>query len=67
MARRVATDAAWLAPGGVLLFETSDRQAAAAVRAVRDASAGALEARVLTCGERDATVVVARARRARGE
>ncbi|OII70711.1 hypothetical protein BJP39_12340 [Streptomyces sp. CC77] len=68
VARRVAAEApAWLAPGGALLFETSDRQVAAAVRAVRDASAGALEARVLTCDERDATVVVARDRGARGK
>ncbi|MGW0118679.1 putative protein N(5)-glutamine methyltransferase [Streptomyces sp. NPDC003327] len=55
--RRVAAGAAaWLAPGGHLLFETSERQADAAVAAV---TAHGLAARVLTSEEWWATVVVA--------
>ncbi|WP_405781327.1 putative protein N(5)-glutamine methyltransferase [Streptomyces sp. NBC_00859] len=54
--RRVTASALdWLAPGGHLLFETSERQAAAAVRTVtRDG----LTARVADCAERYATVVI---------
>ncbi|MCQ0001439.1 putative protein N(5)-glutamine methyltransferase [Streptomyces sudanensis] len=56
--RRVAADAArWLAPGGSLLFETGAAQAPAAVR-IAEASGG-LAARVATCEDRRATVVVA--------
>ncbi|MEV7569944.1 putative protein N(5)-glutamine methyltransferase [Streptomyces tanashiensis] len=55
--RRVAAEASeWLAPGGVLLFETSERQADAAVAAVVDAG---LLVRVATDDELDATVIVA--------
>ncbi|MFD4629041.1 putative protein N(5)-glutamine methyltransferase [Streptomyces sp. NPDC058284] len=55
--RRVVAGAAeWLAPGGVLLFETSERQADAAVAAVTGAG---LRARVATDDELDATVIVA--------
>ncbi len=55
--RRVVADApAWLAPGGHLLFETSERQVPRAVEAVTDAG---LAARVATDDEMDATVVVA--------
>ncbi|GAA3050685.1 putative protein N(5)-glutamine methyltransferase [Streptomyces roseofulvus] len=55
--RRVAAEApAWLAPGGHLLVETSERQTGAAVAAV---SAHGLDARIVTCGERYATVLVA--------
>ncbi|MFI9122945.1 putative protein N(5)-glutamine methyltransferase [Streptomyces bikiniensis] len=55
--RRVAAGAPeWLAQGGHLLVETSERQAGAAVEAV---SAHGLEAEVLTCEERYATVLVA--------
>ncbi|MEU8823429.1 putative protein N(5)-glutamine methyltransferase [Streptomyces sp. NPDC048636] len=55
--RRVAAAAAaWLAPGGCLLFETSRRQAAAAVEIVtRDG----LRPTVAECEEREATVVIA--------
>ncbi|MDT9682507.1 putative protein N(5)-glutamine methyltransferase [Streptomyces sp. TRM76323] len=53
--RRVAAEAArWLAPEGVLLFETSERQSAEAVRVL--ASRG-LTPRVETDDERYATVV----------
>uniref|UniRef100_UPI003703CC91 hypothetical protein n=1 Tax=Streptomyces tamarix TaxID=3078565 RepID=UPI003703CC91 len=53
--RRVAAEAArWLAPEGVLLFETSGRQSAEAVRVL--ASRG-LTPRVETDDERYATVV----------
>lgn len=54
--RRVTAAALpWLAPGGHLLFETSERQAPAAVRTVtRDG----LAARVASCAERYATVVI---------
>lgn len=55
--RRVVAEAAeWLAPGGVLLFETSERQADEAVAAVTGAG---LLARVATDDELDATVVIA--------
>ncbi|WP_137990752.1 putative protein N(5)-glutamine methyltransferase [Streptomyces vilmorinianum] len=54
--RRVAAEAAdWLAPGGHLLVETSERQAARAVEAV---SGRGLTPRVLTSDELYATVVV---------
>jgi release factor glutamine methyltransferase len=55
--RRV-TEAApdWLAPGGHLLFETSDRQAGAAVAAV---SSAGLSSRVARCPELAATVIIA--------
>ncbi|WP_328317110.1 putative protein N(5)-glutamine methyltransferase [Streptomyces sp. NBC_00388] len=54
--RRVTAAALpWLAPGGHLLFETSERQAPTAVRTVtRDG----LSARVADCAERYATVVI---------
>ncbi|WP_432084785.1 putative protein N(5)-glutamine methyltransferase [Streptomyces sp. bgisy095] len=55
--RRVAAGAPeWLAPGGHLLVETSERQAERAVEAV---SAHGLEARIATCEELYATVLVA--------
>ncbi|MFE7413480.1 putative protein N(5)-glutamine methyltransferase [Streptomyces laurentii] len=55
--RRVAAGAAeWLAPGGHLLFETSERQTGAAVAAV---AAHGLTARILTDEDLYATVVVA--------
>ncbi|MFF4170598.1 putative protein N(5)-glutamine methyltransferase [Streptomyces sp. NPDC001744] len=55
--RRVAAGAPeWLAPGGHLLAETSEGQADRAVEAV---SACGLEARIVTCEERYATVLVA--------
>ncbi|MEV0321764.1 putative protein N(5)-glutamine methyltransferase [Streptomyces sp. NPDC050658] len=55
--RRVTADAAsWLAPGGLLLFETSERQVPNAVEAV---AAGGLVARVVSDEELYATVVVA--------
>ncbi|MFF7178744.1 putative protein N(5)-glutamine methyltransferase [Streptomyces sp. NPDC008121] len=54
--RRVAAEAAdWLAPGGTLLVETSERQAARAVAAV---SGHGLTPRVVMCEERYATVLV---------
>ncbi|MFC4031798.1 putative protein N(5)-glutamine methyltransferase [Streptomyces polygonati] len=54
--RRVAAEARhWLAPGGSLLFETSERQAPHAVEIVR---AGGLEPRVATDEELYATVVI---------
>ena len=54
--RRVAADAPkWLAPGGHLLVETSERQAPHAAEVF--ASSG-LEPRVLSSGELDATVVI---------
>jgi len=56
--RRVADDAAaWLAPGGVLLTETSDRQASAAVEVL---GSGGLDARVAHDDDGEATAVVAR-------
>lgn len=55
--RRVAAEAAdWLAPGGHLLVETSEQQAARAVEAV---AGRGLEPRVITSEELYATVVVA--------
>ncbi len=55
--RRVAAGAPeWLAPGGHLLVETSERQADRAVEAV---SAHGLAARIVTCEELYATVLVA--------
>jgi release factor glutamine methyltransferase len=54
--RRVAADAAaWLAPGGHLLIETSERQAA---RTVEIFSRSGLTPRVVRSEELDATVVV---------
>lgn len=54
--RRVAADAVgWLAPGGHLLIETSERQAA---RTADVFSRSGLTARVVTSDELDATVVV---------
>lgn len=61
--RRVTADAPhWLAPGGHLLFETSERQVPDAVRTVRD---DGLAPRVVTSEEWEATVVVAQLRGAR--
>ncbi|MET7902637.1 putative protein N(5)-glutamine methyltransferase [Streptomyces sp. NPDC005355] len=59
--RRVTAAAAgWLAPGGFLLFETSERQAPSAVDIVaRDG----LVPRVAECDELDATVVIGRGAR----
>ncbi|WP_055590028.1 putative protein N(5)-glutamine methyltransferase [Peterkaempfera griseoplana] len=55
--RRVTAGAPrWLAPGGRLLVETSDRQAPAAVEVVRGSG---LTARVAECEELDATVIIA--------
>jgi release factor glutamine methyltransferase len=57
--RRVAAEAAaWLAPGGRLLTETSERQAAAAAQIVAD---GGLDAQVTSDDELGATVVIGRA------
>ncbi len=54
--RKVAAEAtAWLAPGGHLLIETSDRQAARTAAMVADAG---LDARVVSSEEFSATVVV---------
>ncbi|MFC1411382.1 putative protein N(5)-glutamine methyltransferase [Streptacidiphilus sp. N1-12] len=54
--RRVAAEAAqWLAPGGRLLIETSERQARRTVEAF---ARGGLESRVVACEERYATVVI---------
>ncbi|WP_433887676.1 putative protein N(5)-glutamine methyltransferase [Streptomyces sp. CA-111067] len=54
--RRVTAQAArWLAPGGALLFEVSEQQAATAVAVV---AADGLEPRVATCDELYATVVI---------
>jgi release factor glutamine methyltransferase len=56
VARRVVRAAPdWLAPGGSLLFETSESQAAAAVDVV---AGSGLRARVITDDDRGATVVV---------
>ncbi|WP_329379018.1 putative protein N(5)-glutamine methyltransferase [Streptomyces sp. NBC_01716] len=61
--RRVTARAPdWLAPGGHLLFETSERQAPGAVATVR---ADGLAPRVVTSEEWDATVVVAQLRGSR--
>ncbi|WP_405675181.1 putative protein N(5)-glutamine methyltransferase [Streptomyces sp. NBC_01511] len=61
--RRVTAEAArWLAPGGHLLFETSERQAPGAVATV---GGDGLAPRVVTSEEWDATVVVAQLRGAR--
>ncbi|MEF9881484.1 putative protein N(5)-glutamine methyltransferase [Streptomyces sp. P9-A4] len=55
--RRVAAEAPlWLAPGGHLLVETSERQTGPALQAV---SAYGLEARIVSCEEKYATVLVA--------
>jgi release factor glutamine methyltransferase len=54
--RRVAAAAPrWLAPGGALLIETSERQAPGTAAAV---TAAGLEARVARSEELDGTVVV---------
>ncbi|WP_216854750.1 putative protein N(5)-glutamine methyltransferase [Streptomyces pacificus] len=54
--RRVTAEAGeWLAPGGILLFETSERQTAGALSAVAD---GGLAPGADRCDERYATVVV---------
>ncbi|GAA2987370.1 putative protein N(5)-glutamine methyltransferase [Streptomyces fulvorobeus] len=54
--RRVAAEAPlWLAPGGSLLVETSERQADRATEAV---GCGGLIARVVTCDELYSTVVI---------
>ncbi|MEV6262924.1 putative protein N(5)-glutamine methyltransferase [Streptomyces sp. NPDC051784] len=54
--RRVVAEApGWLAPGGSLLVETSERQAG---RAEETVGSGGLAARVVTSGELFATVVV---------
>jgi release factor glutamine methyltransferase len=45
----------WLAPGGVLLFETSDRQVP---RAVDIVARDGLVPRVVTSEEMDATVII---------
>jgi release factor glutamine methyltransferase len=56
VARRVIADAPdWLAPGGSLLFETSEDQAPAAVATV---AAAGLAARLVTDDDRGATVVI---------
>ena len=56
VARRVIAAAPqWLAPGGSLLFETSEDQAPAALTTV---TAAGLDARLVTDDERGATVVV---------
>ena len=56
--RRVAIGAAaWLAPGGYLLSETSDRQASLAEAVV---TASGLAARVASSPDLDATVIIAR-------
>jgi len=56
VARRVIASArAWLAPGGSLLFETSEAQAPAALETV---AAAGLVARLVTDDDRGATVVV---------
>lgn len=56
VARRVIAEApSWLAPGGSLLFETSERQAVAALESV---AAAGLDERLVTADDRGATVVV---------
>jgi release factor glutamine methyltransferase len=60
--RRVAAGAAgWLAPGGHLLSEISDRQAPRAEAAL---AAGGLAARVVRSADLDATVIIGQRRRA---
>ncbi|MEU0664806.1 putative protein N(5)-glutamine methyltransferase [Streptomyces lavendulocolor] len=55
--RRVTAEAAaWLAPGGSLLFETSERQASAAAAVV---AADGLVPHVVTCEDLYATVLIA--------
>ncbi len=57
--RRVAAQApAWLAPGGRLLIETSERQASLTAAAITSAG---LTATVFSDREMDATVVIGRA------
>ncbi len=54
--RRVTAEASrWLAPGGHLLVETSERQTASALRAFAD---GGLDAHLAHSDEMDATVVI---------
>ncbi|MEY9872929.1 release factor glutamine methyltransferase [Streptacidiphilus sp. MAP12-33] len=56
--RRVAAAAReWLAPGGIVLVESSDRQAASAVAAF---AAGGLDAQAVSSDEYEATVVAGR-------
>ncbi|MCX5396624.1 putative protein N(5)-glutamine methyltransferase [Streptomyces sp. NBC_00102] len=55
MRRVVAAAPGWLAPGGSLLMETSERQADRALATVRD---GGLDARTATSDELWATVVI---------
>jgi release factor glutamine methyltransferase len=56
--RRVIAQARrWLAPGGALLIETSERQAPRTAAAF---TGHGLRARVAVCEERDATVVIGR-------
>ncbi|WTW96693.1 putative protein N(5)-glutamine methyltransferase [Streptomycetaceae bacterium NBC_01309] len=56
MQRRVAAAApVWLAPGGCLLMETSERQAP---RTAEVFAANGLDTEVLACAELDATVVI---------
>jgi release factor glutamine methyltransferase len=62
VARRVISEAAaWLAPGGHLLIETSQRQAPRLLQVV---AGNGLAARDARCAELDATVVIGT--RARG-
>jgi release factor glutamine methyltransferase len=57
--RRITADArAWLAPGGALLIETSERQAPATADAMR---AAGLDPRIVRDDELDATAVIGRA------
>lgn len=56
--RAAAAAPRWLAPGGTLLIETSDRQAPATAAAF--VAAGLRDVRVLTDDDLDATVVVGR-------
>jgi release factor glutamine methyltransferase len=63
--RRVAVEAlVWLAPGGHLLVEASERQAATAALVLGHAG---LEARVVHSDELDSTVVIGRRRQGRAE
>ena len=60
IARRVVTEAPdWLAPGGHLLIETSERQAPVLIRA---ATGAGMTASVVTSEELDATAIVASVR-----